>query len=247
MDIHQGIQATSDHERILFGAVREPFGSNLDRWHCSARPENYNSNFFMPLDALTRRDVQSAVAFQKQQGISEVMFSTTQPVDPDVFAGYTCDEYAAHVMALLSDQSHLWQTNAAVEIRDIQTHDVSAEMLDVSRASASHRDAVRRDMQLALTIAKAHPEYHWYCACMDGKHVGGAYAVEHNGFVVMDDLWVTEEYQHRKIATTILKHIVDHTDGIVCLHAATTATPKDMYARMGFEIVETVHEYYLEW
>lgn len=27
MDIHQGIRATSDHERILFGAVREPLAA----------------------------------------------------------------------------------------------------------------------------------------------------------------------------------------------------------------------------
>lgn len=31
------------------------------------------------------------------------------------------------------------------------------------------------------------------------------------------------------------------------LHATANATPKDMYAKMGFEIIETVYEYYLEW
>ena len=35
--------------------------------------------------------------------------------------------------------------------------------------------------------------------------------------------------------------------GILYLHADAAATPKDMYAKMGFEIVETVYEYYLEW
>lgn len=41
--------------------------------------------------------------------------------------------------------------------------------------------------------------------------------------------------------------IAEHADGIFYLHAAANATPKDMYAKMGFEIVETVYEYYLEW
>lgn len=41
--------------------------------------------------------------------------------------------------------------------------------------------------------------------------------------------------------------IAEHADGIFHLHAAANATPKDMYAKMGFEIVETVYEYYLEW
>lgn len=247
MDILRGIHAANDYERSLFGAVKERFGNNLYRWHCEARPEHYNSNFFMPIECLTRQDVQDAVAFQKQRDIREVMFSTSGPVDKSIFEGYACDEYSAHVMAMLSDQSHLWQTNRNVEIRDIQTHDVSKDILDVSHVSERYREAAYRDMQMILEIAKTHPEYHWLCVYMDGKRVGRAYAVEHNGFVEMDDLWVAEEYRHRKIATTIIKHIVKHTDGILYLHAATNATPKNMYAKMGFEIVETVHEYYLEW
>lgn len=246
-NILQGIHATNDYERTLFGAVKEQFNDNLYRWYSGVRPDHYNSNFFTPISDLTRKDVLAAVAFQKHRGINEVMFSTNRPIDLSIVDGYDCVEYSAHVMAMLSDRSHLWQTNEGVEIRDIQTHDISADILDVSDVPQQHQEAAYRNMKMVLEVAKTHPEYHWLCAYKDGKCVGTAYAVEHNGFVEMDDLWVAEEYRHQRIATTIMKHIVDHFGGIVYLHATANATPKDMYAKMGFEIVETVYEYYLEW
>lgn len=247
MDILCGIHATNDYERSLFGAVKEQFNDNLYRWYSEVRPDHYNSNYFTPISDLTRQDVLAAVAFQKQRGINEVMFSTNRPVDPNIMEGYECVAYSAYVMAMLSDRSHLWQTNEDVEIRDIQTHDISADILDVSDVPKKHQEAAYRNMKMVLEVAKTHPEYHWLCAYKDGKRVGTAYAVEHNGFVEMDDLWVAEDYRNQRIATTIMKHIVDHFGGIVYLHATANATPKDMYAKMGFEIVETVYEYYLEW
>lgn len=36
-------------------------------------------------------------------------------------------------------------------------------------------------------------------------------------------------------------------DGIFYLHAEDSRTPKEMYARMGFETVKRTYEYYLEW
>ena len=246
-DILHGIHATNDYERSLFGAVKERFNDNLYRWFSEVCPDHYNSNFFAPISKLTRQDVLAAVAFQKQRGINEVMFSANYPVDLSIMDGYDCVEYSAHVMAMIYDRSYLWQTNVDVEIRDIHTHDISADILDVSDVPKQHQEAAYRNMKMVLEVAKTHPEYHWLCAYKDGKRVGTAYAVEHNGFVEMDDLWVAEEYRHQRIATTIMKHIVDHTSGIVYLHATVNATPKDMYAKMGFEIVETIYEYYLEW
>lgn len=246
-DILQGIHAANDYERTLFGAVKERFNDKLYRWYSEVRPDHYNSNFFKPISGLTANDVQAAVDFQKKRGIHEVMFSTNTPVDPQCFSGFECVEYSAYVMAMLVDHSYLWQTNDSIEIRDIQSSDISADILDVSEIPEHHREAAYRNMKMVLDVAKTRPEYHWLCAYKDGKRVGNVYALEHNGFVEMDDLWVSEEYRHQRIATTLMKYIADHTDGIIYLHATANATPKDMYAKMGFEIVETVYEYYLEW
>ena len=62
----------------------------------------------------------------------------------------------------------------------------------------------------------------------------------------MDSLVVDEDYRHRYIATTLIKSIAKQAqrDGcILYLHADPEDTPKEMYARMGFETVDTVYEY----
>ena len=159
MDILFGIHATNDYERSLFGAVKEQFNDNLYRWYSEVRPDHYNSNYFTPISDLTRQDVLAAVAFQKQRGINEVMFSTNRPVDPNIMEGYECVAYSAYVMAMLSDRSHLWQTNEDVEIRDIQTHDISADILDVSDVPKKHQEAAYRNMKMVLEVAKTHTEY----------------------------------------------------------------------------------------
>lgn len=245
--ITDGIHSTKDYERSMFGAVKEGFNDSLCRWISEVRPDHGDSNCFIPMDLLSTDDIQAAIDANISRGLNYVLFSMNRPMAGPCRERFDFEERVTYVMAMLSDRSHLWQTNDSVEIRDIQTHDISADILDVSDVPQQHQEAAYRNMKMVLEVAKTHPEYHWLCAYKDGKRVGTAYAVEHNGFVEMDDLWVAEEYRHQRIATTIMKHIVDHTDGIVYLHATANATPKDMYAKMGFEIVETAYEYYLEW
>ena len=245
--ILQGIHNTKDYERRLFGSVKSRFNENLSSWVSELRPDHCGSNCFIPDNHLTSDDVQAAVDANMARGLDYAMFSMSRPMDVPCLERYNFDTDISYVMAMLEDQNHAWKVNDSIEIRDIQTSDISADILDVSDVPEQYRASASRNMQMVLDVAKSHPNYHWLCAYKDGKKVGTAYALEYNGFVEMDDLWVAEEYRHQRIATTIIKYIVEHTNGIVYLHAMENATPKDMYAKMGFEIVETIYEYYLEW
>jgi len=164
MQVLEGIHATNDYERRLFGAVKERFSDNLYRWYSDVRPDHYNSNFFTPISDLTRKDILAVVAFQKKQQLRETMIRTTKAVNPRLMAGFRHTEYIAHVMAMLTDQSHLWKNNNGIEIRDIQTHDISRDILDVSDVPEQHKDVVYRNMKMVLEVDKDHPEYHWLCA-----------------------------------------------------------------------------------
>lgn len=42
-------------------------------------------------------------------------------------------------------------------------------------------------------------------------------------------------------------YIADNFDGIMYLHADEDDTPKDMYAKMGFEIIDVLYEYSASW
>lgn len=53
-----------------------------------------------------------------------------------------------------------------------------------------------------------------------------------------------EDFRHRHIATTLLKHAVNEAAGnVVFLHADEDDTPREMYEKLGFREVDRLYEY----
>lgn len=243
----QRIHSTNDYERELFGAKKAGVNEHLDRWYSEQRPDQVNNNFFVPTGNLTRKDIEAAIALQKARGLHYLLIRTAKPLQPILVKSFTLEEESTYVMALRQNTSHGWKENGNVEIRDIQSSDIQADILDVSPIPEKYREAALRNMHMVLEVARKHPEYHWLCAYIEGRRVGTVYALCHDGCIEMDDLWVEEAVRHQGIATTMMKHIAQTMPGTVYLHASAEGTPRDMYAQMGFEIVETIYEYYAEW
>ena len=246
-NILKGIHTVNNYERSLFQAKFDHCTNRLDRWYSDLRPDQINNNFFLPSATPTCADIDTAIDLQKRRGLKYVMLRMAQPMEADLQAMFSFEEDITYVMALLQNNSSFWKENSEIVIRDIQTSDIRADLLDVSDVPEQYRAAAYRNMQLVLDATRVDPNYHWLCAYKEGNRVGSVYALYHQGFVEMDDLWVEEEYRNQYIATTLMKYIVNLCGGTVYLHASASATPKDMYARMGFEIVETLYDYYLEW
>lgn len=245
--ILHSIHRVNDYERFMFHAKHQSCTETLDRWYSNLRPDQANNNFFLPTGTLTCLDIDTAIDIQKKRGLNYVMFRTTSPIDVNLRELFAFEEDVTCVMALLKNNSENWKEHPKIEIRDIQTSDISSDLLDVSSVPEQYRQAAYRNMQLVLKAARENPNYHWLCAYLNGVRVGSVYALSHQGFVEMDDLWVETEYRNQYIATTLMKYIVKTYGGILYLHADASATPKEMYARMGFETVETIYDYYLEW
>ncbi len=247
MDILRGIHETNDYEKSLFGAKRIEIGENISCWYSDLRPDQVNNNFFEMAGDVRPEEIARAIELQKKRNLSYIMIRTNCPLCKQCKELYQFQEDITYVMAMLTDKSYAWKTNSSVEIRDIQHFDLSSDLMDVSSVPEEYRDMVRRNMQMVLEVAKQHPEYQWLCAYQDGARAGEVYALSYKGFTEIDDLWVKEECRNQYIATTLLKYIADHTEGILYLHADAGETPKDMYAKMGFKVIETIYEYYLEW
>lgn len=241
------IHAVNDYERQLFGACRKSFRPNLECWYSSLRPDQMNNNFYFSVGPLRLEDIRAAVETEKARGLNGLMLRMERPMEEDLKKEFGFEEERLLVMALLQDTSGSWKKNRNLEIRDIQTSDISADLLDVSGVPEAYRDLARRNMELVLEVAEGHPEYHWYCGYLNGEHVANVYALSHGGCVEIDDLWVAEGYRHRYIGTSMLKHIAENLPGIKYLHADAARTPREMYTKIGFETVETVYDYYLEW
>ena len=180
-----GIHNTKDYERRLFGSVKSRFNENLSRWISEQRPDHCGSNCFVPDNCLTTDDIQAAVDANIARGLDYAMFSMSRPMDALCLERFVFDTDISYVMAMLEDTSHTWKVNDSIEIRDIQTSDIEADILDVSDVPEQYQDSAYRNMKMVLDVAKSHPNYHWLCAYTEGKKVGTAYALEHNGFVEM--------------------------------------------------------------
>ena len=60
----------------------------------------------------------------------------------------------------------------------------------------------------------------------------------------IDGLLVGNEYRNQYVATSLMAHIREtYPDAQLMLHAELDDSPKDMYLKMGFEIVDKLYEY----
>ena len=247
-ELVRSVRRTNDYERRIHGAMRLHLNAHMDKWVNDALPDKLNNNFFAPLAAVTRKDIEDAILLQKKDDHTALMFRMSEPMDPQLIREFGFEEEITHIMALLDNRlAAAWRTNPDITIRDNQQEDLTAAMLDVSTTPPEYRTAALRSMKQAVQVSKKHPEYHWLFAYKDGKPVGSCYALCKNGVIEMDDLEVHPEHRGQYIATTLLKHIVSHFDGTLYLHADSAATVHDMYSRMGFTTVDTTYDYYLEW
>lgn len=83
-------------------------------------------------------------------------------------------------------------------------------------------------------------------AYLGGKLVGDCYIFASDGYVCMDGLLVDEDFRHQYIAMTLMKHIAEKAQErgeILYLHADSEDTPKELYAKMGFQAVDKLYEY----
>lgn len=243
----KNIHLCNNYERELMGARQMVFQENLLQWRNAACPEQQNNHFFVPVGDISSGDIQKALEFQKNAGSHYLMLRTSAPLNRSLVAEFGFEETCTQVMALLQDTSEGWRENPLLEIRDIQTSDISQDLLDVSDVPEKYQAQALNNLQILLDVTKTHPEYHWLCGYLDGKKVANVYALCHSGCIEVDDLWVHRDFRNRYIATTLLKYIAKELDGTLYLHAEADKTPKEMYARMGFETVERNYDYCMEW
>lgn len=241
------IHKCKDFEREIFASHCQPFNEHFDRWHNDLLPQKENNNFFAAIGAYDRSDIEAAIALQKSRGLDYLMIQSNEPMPEHLQKKFGFEEEQTLIMALLHEDSSTWKSNDKLEIRDIQTHDIREDVLDVSNVPEKYRESARRSMEMVLDVADKHPEYHWLYGYLNNEKIASVYILCHDGVIEMDDLWVCQEQRNQYFATTLMKYIAQHFEGTLYLHADASKTPKDMYARMGFETVAKTYEYYLNW
>lgn len=231
-------------------SVEKPFNANLHRWQDEVLYDMYDHNQFVPIGEVTKGDLEKAFTYQKEQGWNFIKYDSRENLDSAIVNEFGLEECEIYTMLLSKKDTTAWKTNSKVVVKDIKEDDIGNDIKELeikNYASVYGLDFTERKMNYYIKKAKETEGFHYLAAYLDGKIVGTCYVFAKFGYVVMDSLIVNEEARKQYVATTMMKYITEKFDERMFLHADADDTPKDMYARMGFEVVDSLFEYCKTW
>ena len=229
------------------------FSEHLEKWQDDDLYDMYDHNQFVPLlDDPTDKELEKAVAYQRQLGRGFLKIDTREKLDEALTERFSLEECCTETMLLRNKQKNIeaWKCNPDVVIHDSASSDVLADLLQIdieTFASDYGEDFIRRRDARYVKKAMETQGFHYYVAYLDRKPAGSCYACAIDGYVVMDALVVREAFRKRYVATTLMKHIASQFKEEMFLHADADDTPKEMYGKMGFETVDELYEYLKMW
>ncbi|MCR4660506.1 MAG: GNAT family N-acetyltransferase [Clostridia bacterium] len=84
-----------------------------------------------------------------------------------------------------------------------------------------------------------------YFVCyFNNKIIGYCYTYYDKKVVALDGLLIDEPYRHKNVATNLISYIKNYYNCPIYLHADLQETAKDIYTKIGFEILYRKHDYY---
>ena len=252
MDEISRIRKAERSFKMLF-SQKCAFSEHLEKWQDDDLYDMYDHNQFVPLlDDPTDKELEQAIAYQRQLGRGFLKLDTREKLDEALTERFSLEECCTETMLLRNKQKNIeaWKCNPDVIIHDSASSDVLADLLQIdieTFASDYGEDFIRRRDVRYVKKAMETPGCHYYVAYLDGKVAGSCYACAIDGYVVMDALVVREAFRKRYVATTLMKHIASQFKEEMFLHADADDTPKEMYRKMGFETVDELYEYLKMW
>lgn len=252
MDEISRIRKAERSFKMLF-SQKCAFSEHLEKWQDDDLYDMYDHNQFVPLlDDPTDKELEQAIAYQRQLGRGFLKLDTREKLDEALTERFSLEECCTETMLLRNKQKNIeaWKCNPDVIIHDSASSDVLADLLQIdieTFASDYGEDFIRRRDVRYVKKAMETPGFHYYVAYLDGKPAGACYAYAIDGYVVMDALVVREAFRKRYVATTLMKHIASQFKEEMFLHADADDTPKEMYRKMGFETVDELYEYLKMW
>lgn len=252
MDEISRIRKAERSFKMLF-SQKCAFSEHLEKWQDDDLYDMYDHNQFVPLlDDPTDKELEQAIAYQRQLGRGFLKLDTREKLDEALTERFSLEECCTETMLLRNKQKNIeaWKCNPDVIIHDSASSDVLADLLQIdieTFASDYGEDFIRRRDVRYVKKAMETPGFHYYVAYLDGKVAGSCYACAIDGYVVMDALVVREAFRKRYVATTLMKHIASQFKEEMFLHADADDTPKEMYGKMGFETVDELYEYLKMW
>lgn len=225
-----------DEEISALFSVSLPFSEHLTKREDNRLRDKYDHNSFAYSGQPSAGEIRQALEYQKARGNSFLKLESYTPLE-NTF-GMEGEETLTMVLPKGADITR-WKANPEVTIQTPEFDQLEQHELKYYGPLYGEDFTVRNNRRLREKLT-------YLGAYLNGKLVGSCYVYPADGCTCMDSLLVNEDYRHRYVATTLMKYIAEkaQADGnLLYLHADPEDTPKDMYARMGFETVDAVYEY----
>ena len=179
----------------------------------------------------------AALAYQKERGDTFLKLEGYEPL-ADAF-GMECEETLTMVLAPGNRHPQLGKRTRTSRSRAPDADQLEQHELKYYGPLYGDDFTVRNNRNLREKLT-------YLGAYLGGKLVGDCYIFASDGYVCMDGLLVDEDFRHQYIAMTLMKHIAEKAQErgeILYLHADSEDTPKELYAKMGFQAVDKLYEY----
>lgn len=220
-------------------SIPHAFSEHLTKREDDQLRDKYDHNSFFYSGQPSVEEVRAALAYQKKRGDTFLKLEGYEPLGSAF--GMERDGTLTMILPKDTDTSG-WKINPEVSIKTIQAQDFD----QLEQHELKYYGPLYGEDFMVRNNRRMREKLPYIGAYLDGKLVGSCYVYVAGGYVCMDSLLVDEKLRHQYVATTLLKQIAEKAregGDILYLHADPDDTPKEMYARMGFQVVDQVYEY----
>ncbi len=227
---------TTDQAFAALFSVSRPFSEHLTKREDDQLRDKYDHNSFFYEGQPSVEEVRQALAYQKARRDAFLKLEGYTPLEQSF--GMEGEETLTMLLPENADPS-AWKTNPAVSIEAPDFDQLEQNELKYYGPLYGEDFTLRNNRRLREKLT-----YHG--AYLDGKLAGSCYTWSAGGYTCLDGLLVDSDFRHQYVASTLLKALAEQAkrEGkILYLHADPEDTPKDMYAKMGFSVVDRVYEY----
>lgn len=227
---------TTDQAFSALFSVSRPFSEHLTKREDDQLRDKYDHNSFFYEGQPSVEEVRQALAYQKARRDAFLKLEGYTPLEQSF--GMEGEETLTMLLPENADPS-AWKTNPAVSIEAPDFDQLEQNELKYYGPLYGEDFTLRNNRRLREKLT-CHGAY------LDGKLAGSCYTWSAGGYTCLDGLLVDSDFRHQYVASTLLKALAEQAkrEGkILYLHADPEDTPKDMYAKMGFSVVDRVYEY----
>ena len=212
--------------------VRKPFSVHLAKWEDDLLPDKYDHNCFEYSDQPTAEEYEAALQYQKEKGATFIKLEGDAPLENPFGL-----EQGVTATMVLTKRDAQWKVNPDIVFR-------RPDIAELEEIEVKHYGTVYGEDFSRRNIRRLYEKLTYHGAYLADRLVSAGYSYSADGMTCVDGLIVDTDYRKQYVATSLLAHIRDtHPKDILLLHADEDDTPKDMYLKMGFEIVDRLYEY----